>query len=73
MVMKMCVTEIKNLQYLQSALKKNKTYFLLALGFRKGILVSKLYLNVEVSLNVYIKFWFSEFKYACFIGKHEYS
>lgn len=54
MVMKMCVTEVKKLEYMQSGLKKNKTYFLFPLGFRKEILVSKLYLNVEVSLNVYI-------------------
>lgn len=47
----MCVTEVQNLEYSVRFVKK-KTYFLFPLGFRKGILFSKLYLNVEVGLKI---------------------
>lgn len=46
----MCVTEVQNLEY--SVRFDKKTYFLFPLGFRKGILFSKLYLNVEVGLKI---------------------
>lgn len=41
--------EVNNLECSVSFEKKKK-YFLFRLGFRKGILVSKLFLNMEVGL-----------------------